>query len=137
MFLSLWQLKTSVLILNYLCYIFWFHCSQNIHCISLRKSSLLSGLFMSPGNKFVIVSQYIGFQISGSRGLGFESSLRLDSPPVTFKIEYFMGKNDFFLTMFLLFPVIVKANQNIPPLNENTILFLEGRIVLGQVSTCI
>lgn len=92
MFLSLWQLKTSVLILNYLCYIFWFHCSQNIHCISLRKSSLLSGLFMSPGNKFVIVSQYIGFQISGSRGLGFESSLRLDSPPVTFKIEYFMGK---------------------------------------------
>lgn len=29
--------------------------------------------------------------------------------------------------------VIVKANQNIPPLNENTILFLEGRIVLGQI----
>ncbi|XP_062614257.1 H/ACA ribonucleoprotein complex non-core subunit NAF1-like [Saccostrea cucullata] len=29
--------------------------------------------------------------------------------------------------------VIVKANQNIPPLNENTILFLEGRVVLGQI----
>ncbi|XP_048763866.2 uncharacterized protein LOC125671923 isoform X2 [Ostrea edulis] len=28
---------------------------------------------------------------------------------------------------------IVKANQSIPPLNENTILFLEGRVVLGQI----
>ena len=37
------------------------------------------------------------------------------------------------LTIFALITVIIKANQNIPPLNENTILFLEGRIVLGQV----
>ena len=37
------------------------------------------------------------------------------------------------LTIFAMITVIIKANQNIPPLNENTILFLEGRIVLGQV----
>ena len=33
----------------------------------------------------------------------------------------------------LLFSVVIQSNTDVPPLNDDSILFVEGRKVLGQV----